>query len=193
MKLARWLSHWSIRHGIHLAIQLGMDGMRGLLAPALNGGLRTGPGLRVCKGALITCRRLYLGSHVCLGRYSALVGAGTIRIGSGSVLNPYCTIDAAEEIEIGERVLIGPNTYIVDSNHEAAQPGGILASARTRVKSVKIGDDVWIGQGAAILAGTTIGQGAVVGAHAVVTTDVAPYETVVGIPARSIRRVGKAR
>lgn len=51
-----------------------------------------------------------------------------------------------------------------------------------------IGHDVWIGHGATIVAGVTVGIGAVVGAGAVVTRDVAPYEIVVGVPARPIRK-----
>lgn len=53
---------------------------------------------------------------------------------------------------------------------------------------ITVGDDVWIGFGATILDGVTIGQGAVVGARAVVTRDVGPYEIVGGCPAHVIRR-----
>lgn len=51
-----------------------------------------------------------------------------------------------------------------------------------------IGNDVWIGYEAVILSGVTIGDGAIVGARAVVTKDVPPYTIVGGVPARSIRR-----
>lgn len=51
-----------------------------------------------------------------------------------------------------------------------------------------IGNDVWIGYEAIILAGVTIGDGAVIGARAVVTKDVAPYTIVGGIPAKPIRK-----
>ena len=50
------------------------------------------------------------------------------------------------------------------------------------------GSDVWIGYEAVILAGVTIGDGAVIGARAVVTKDVPPYTIVGGVPARAIRR-----
>ena len=52
---------------------------------------------------------------------------------------------------------------------------------------ITIGDEVWIGRGVTILAGTNIGDGATVGANAVVTRDVPAGMTVVGIPARAIR------
>ncbi|HEV2071628.1 MAG TPA: CatB-related O-acetyltransferase [Acidimicrobiales bacterium] len=53
---------------------------------------------------------------------------------------------------------------------------------------VSIGNDVWIGRAAMILSGVTIADGAVVGARAVVTTNVRPYAVVVGNPAREVRR-----
>lgn len=53
---------------------------------------------------------------------------------------------------------------------------------------IVIGNDVWIGYEAVILAGVTIGDGAVIGARAVVTKDVAPYTVVGGVPARPIKK-----
>lgn len=58
---------------------------------------------------------------------------------------------------------------------------------RRRGKPVTIGNDVWIGHGAVLMPGVSIGDGAVVGANAVVTRDVAPYAIVAGVPARRIR------
>lgn len=60
--------------------------------------------------------------------------------------------------------------------------------ARRQAKRVMIGNDVWIGHGAVVLPGVSIGDGAVVGANAVVTRDVAPFEIVAGTPARTLRR-----
>lgn len=53
---------------------------------------------------------------------------------------------------------------------------------------IVIGNDVWIGYEAVILAGVTIGDGAVIGARAVVTKDVAPYTVVGGVPARPVKK-----
>lgn len=52
--------------------------------------------------------------------------------------------------------------------------------------TVKIGNDVWIGQGAYIKAGITIGDGVVIGAHSVVTHDIEPYTVVAGVPAKTL-------
>lgn len=65
-----------------------------------------------------------------------------------------------------------------------------IASEKEIIRSkgkVVIGNDVWIADGALILSGVTIGDGAVIGARAVVTKDVKPYEIVAGNPARHIR------
>ena len=55
-------------------------------------------------------------------------------------------------------------------------------------EKVVIGNDVWIGEGACIISGVTIGDGSVIGAHAVVTHDIEPYSIVVGVPAKKIRQ-----
>jgi acetyltransferase-like isoleucine patch superfamily enzyme len=59
--------------------------------------------------------------------------------------------------------------------------------ARAPVQRVRVGHDVWIGRSAIVLPGVEIGNGAVVGAGAVVTKDVAPYAVVAGSPARLLR------
>lgn len=63
-----------------------------------------------------------------------------------------------------------------------------LASAWDNKGDIIIGNDVWIGYDAVIMAGVTIGDGAIIGARAVVTKDVAPYSIVGGVPAREIRK-----
>ncbi len=63
-----------------------------------------------------------------------------------------------------------------------------VAQAWDNKGDIIIGNDVWIGYEALILAGVTIGDGAIIGARAVVTKDVAPYTIVGGVPAREIRK-----
>ena len=60
--------------------------------------------------------------------------------------------------------------------------------ARRQGRRVRIGHDVWIGQGAVVLPGISIGNGAVIGANAVVTSDVDSYEIMAGAPARRLRQ-----
>lgn len=63
-----------------------------------------------------------------------------------------------------------------------------VASAWDNKGDIVVGNDVWIGYEAVILAGVTIGDGAIIGARAVVTRDVPPYTIVGGVPAKPIRR-----
>lgn len=74
-----------------------------------------------------------------------------------------------------------PNEYFVDAKLDK-----IFRDAR-RQDRVRVGHDVWIGRSAVLCSGVRVGDGAVIGAGAVVTHDVAPYAIVGGVPARFIR------
>ncbi len=63
-----------------------------------------------------------------------------------------------------------------------------ITTAWDQKGDIHIGNDVWIGYEAVIMAGVTIGDGAIIGARAVVTQDVAPYTIVGGVPAKAIRK-----
>lgn len=63
-----------------------------------------------------------------------------------------------------------------------------VASAWDNKGDIVIGNDVWIGYDAVIMAGVTIGDGAIIGARAVVTKNVEPYSIVGGVPAKEIRK-----
>lgn len=98
-----------------------------------------------------------------------------------SYLNSGSVIACANSITIGDGVAIARNVMIYDSDHHS-----ILDSDGTRLNPpapVVIRDHVWIGVGAIILKGVTIGEGAVVAAGAVVTRDVPPHCMVAGNPA----------
>jgi maltose O-acetyltransferase len=105
-----------------------------------------------------------------------------IRLGDGVFLNFNCVILDVVEVAIGDRTQIGPAVQIYAADHprdtETRRAG--LEFGRP----VKVGSDVWIGGGAIILPGVTIGDGAVIAAGSVVTRDVAPGATVMGNPAR---------
>jgi maltose O-acetyltransferase len=108
-------------------------------------------------------------------------------IGEGSFVNSGATFLDAGGITLGRGVLIGPNVQMLTSYHP------LEASARrkalTHARPIVIEDEAWIGGGATILAGVTIGTEAVVGAASVVTKDVPPRTLVVGNPARVVREL----
>lgn len=80
------------------------------------------------------------------------------------------------------------STYPFPLFYEAWEHGMSPAEAWDNKGDIVIGNDVWIGYEAVILAGVTVGDGAVIGARAVVTKDVPPYTIVGGVPAKPIRK-----
>ena len=108
---------------------------------------------------------------------------GHLEIGTRSYINDCSTVTCFEHIKIGSGCSISWSTNIMDTNiHELVVAG----RPRPRSAPVIIGDRVWIGTGATILAGTTIGEHAVVAAASVVTADVPGGVVVAGNPARII-------
>ena len=102
-------------------------------------------------------------------------------IGKGVFVNHSLTCMAAGGITIEDGAMIGPNVRIVTDNHDFDNRMVL------RCKPVRIGRRAWIGVGAIILPGVTIGENAVVAAGAVVTKDVAPNTIVGGNPAKFIK------
>jgi acetyltransferase-like isoleucine patch superfamily enzyme len=101
-------------------------------------------------------------------------------IGSGAFLAP--------RVRIGKYTMLAPEVAIVGADHRIDVVGcPAIFSGRPDLADTVIGDDVWIGRSAIILAGTRIGNGAVIAAGAVVTKDVQAYEIVAGVPAKVIR------
>ena len=105
-----------------------------------------------------------------------------VSIGERNVINFGCLLDGRRfGITTGSDVSIGPEASILTLGHDPQSP-----SFADRGGDVTIGDRVWIGYRAIILPGITIGEGAVVGAGAIVTKDVRPYTIVAGNPAREV-------
>ena len=103
--------------------------------------------------------------------------APIVEMGASSFINDCCTVTCYEHIKIGSGCVISWNTNILDGNvHELIVDG----DPRPRSAPITIGDHVWIGSGAIILAGVNIGSQAVVAAGGVVTSEV-PSNVVVGI------------
>jgi acetyltransferase-like isoleucine patch superfamily enzyme len=105
-----------------------------------------------------------------------------LSLGSG-YLNSGAKISCSQYIRIGHGVAIADDVVIQDSDFHN------LSGARGQTLPIEIGDRVWIGRGAIILKGTTIGAGAVIGAMSVITKDVPAGMLVAGNPAKAIRPV----
>jgi len=170
-----------------------------------------GRGIEFGQGVRLKCvRRIFLQDYVRLLTGCELdAGKGKISIGMGSAICRYAIIEALEgEIHIGRNTLIGDfcNLYgqgglkigdnvqiasgcrlVPKTNRFDDRDKLILEQGYDR-KGICIEDDVWLGANCVVLDGVTIGQGAVIGAGAVVTQSIPPYCVAVGVPARVIKQ-----
>jgi acetyltransferase-like isoleucine patch superfamily enzyme len=108
-----------------------------------------------------------------------------LELGDDIGIGEYVMLRASGGLRLGSRVLIATRAVLTTREHPIALP-------RLRViedAPIVVEDDVWIGAGAIVLPGTTIGRGSIVGAGAVVTHDVEPFTIVGGVPARPIGTV----
>lgn len=111
-----------------------------------------------------------------------------VSIGDRVLLNHGFVIAAEQSISIGDDCLVGENVSIRDANHAFDDLEIPIAEQGSVTDPIKIGDNVWIGRGTAILLGVEIGSGAIIGANSVVTKSVAANTIVAGCPAKVIRR-----
>lgn len=110
-----------------------------------------------------------------------------IHIGTNFYCNFNCIVLDCGQVNIGDRVLLGPNVQIYAVGHHLDPAERSGPDARETAPPIVIKNDVWVGGSAVILGGVTVGEGSTVAAGAVVTADVPPYSVVGGNPARVIR------
>jgi acetyltransferase-like isoleucine patch superfamily enzyme len=112
---------------------------------------------------------------------------GEVRIGAKTVLGQECTISAYQHVSIGEQCIVADRVMLIDFDHNVAEVERPIRVQGIYKRDVRVGSNVWIGYGAQILRGVTVGDNAIVGASAVVTRDVPANAVVAGSPARVIR------
>ena len=98
-------------------------------------------------------------------------------------------------VEIGNNVLMASHVYISDNSHgvykgtiEDSSPNTPPQKRNYLIECVKIGDNVWLGEGVIVMPGVTIGNGCVIGAHSVVNKSIPDNCIAVGTPAKIIKR-----
>lgn len=110
-----------------------------------------------------------------------------IHLGERVFFNFNCVILDVAPVHIGSRVMCAPNVQIYTATH----PLNAVArsSGKEYAKPVRIGDDVWLGGGAIVCPGVTIGDRAVIGAGSVVTRDIPADRFAAGNPCRVIKKI----
>jgi len=172
-----------------------------------------GRGVRISLSARIGCPgRISIGDWSQISEHSVVraTAGGHIRIGRGCFVGPFTTLlDAGGFIEmedraslggsnfvtgqgglkIGEAALIAPMVSIVANQHTFNDPHIPVRDQPESAKGITIGRNGWIGVGAVILDGVTIGEHVVIGANSVVTRDLPSFCVAVGVPARVIKHI----
>ena len=145
----------------------------------------------VCRGVKFEIGR---DARVVLGRWSWL-GHGTkvrahegeVLIGAKSVLGQECTISAYQHVSIGRECIVADRVMLIDFDHGVVEVERPIRLQGIYKRDVRVGNNVWIGYGACILRGATVGDNSVIGTNAVVPKDVPANAVVGGVPAKVIR------
>ena len=117
-------------------------------------------------------------------------GAPTLQVGDGAYIGRFAHINAWRDVRIGNNVLIADRVFISDCGHQYADKVVPIALQKDPfLGAVNLRDGCWIGIGAVILPGVTVGRNAVVAANAVVSKDVPDHAVAAGVPASIIKQL----
>lgn len=135
------------------------------------------------------CCRVTIGDECLLapGISFVVTETGSITLGNRVYIGRNCVLSSDAGISIGDNSMLAEFVSVIDANHSFEKNGIPIRDQDLRSQPIKIGSDVWIGRSCAILCGTTIGDGAVIGANSVVTRDIPAYAVACGAPARVIK------
>ena len=144
--------------------------------------IRAGFKLRLASDA-----KFQIGAGCILDYDTTIECSGNLIVGERVIFGHHCTIGCKERIDIGDDCLLAEMISIRDHDHNFARTDIPIRAQGATAAPVVIGRDVWLGAKVTVLKGVTIGDGAIIGANAVVTRDIAPGAIAVGIPARVIK------
>lgn len=149
---------------------------------------RIHPPCRVTEGAGVAIGDdVTIMEGVWLNAKQTATGLPSLVIGDNSYIGRFCHINAIQSVVIEPEVLIADRVYISDEEHVFSRRDLPIIRQGTRFKGpVTLQSGCWIGEGASILPGITIGKNAIVAAGAVVTRSVVDFSIVGGVPARQL-------
>ena len=145
----------------------------------------------ICPGVQLEIKK---GATLHVGRWSWLgygtkirVHEGEVRIGAKTVLGQECTISAYQHVSIGRECILADRVMLIDFDHGVVEVDRPIRLQGIYKRDVRVGHNVWVGYGACVLRGCTVGDNAILGTSTVVTRDVPENAVVAGIPSRVVR------
>lgn len=119
-----------------------------------------------------------------------------VKFGQNVQVGDYVHIGAMKSIEIGDNVLMAGKIYISDHDHgtyggddfPVSLPSELQSKKLLLVAPVRIGNNVWLGEGVSVLKGVSIGDNSIIGAASVVNQSIPPNSIAVGIPAKVVKQ-----
>ncbi len=145
----------------------------------------------ICPGVKLEIGRnatLRIGRWAWIGHGSKLrVHEGEVSIGAKTVMGQECTISAYRRVEIGRECIVADRVMLIDFDHGVVEVERPIRLQGIYKRDVRVGCNVWIGYGACLLRGVSVGHNSIIGTNAVVTRDVPENAVVGGVPARILR------
>lgn len=112
---------------------------------------------------------------------------GEVEIGAKTVIGQECTISAFKQVRIGEQCVIADRAMFIDFDHGIVEVERPIRQQGIYKLPVEVGSNVWVGYGACVLRGVSVGDNSILGTYAVATKDVPANVVAAGVPARVIR------
>jgi acetyltransferase-like isoleucine patch superfamily enzyme len=145
----------------------------------------------VCPGVTLEIgkdAKLYLGRWSWIGDGCKIrAHEGEVHIGAKTVVGQECTISSYQHVSVGRECIVADRVMLIDFDHGVVETDRPIRLQGIYKRDVRVGNNVWVGYGAAFLRGVTVGDNAVVGTYSIVGKDVPANAVVGGVPARLLR------
>jgi acetyltransferase-like isoleucine patch superfamily enzyme len=145
----------------------------------------------ICPGVKLEIGR---GATVRIGRWAWVgqgckirVHEGEVSIGAKTVMGQECTISAYQHVSVGRECIIADRVMMIDFDHGVTEVERPIRLQGIYKRDVNVGHNVWIGYGACLLRGVSIGDNSIVGTSAVVTRSFPANTVLAGVPASLLR------
>ena len=139
--------------------------------------------LEIGRGATLRIGRWAWVGHGCKIR----VHEGEVSIGAKTVMGQECTISAFQHVSIGRECILADRVMLIDFDHGVTEVERPIRLQGIYKRDVEVSHNVWIGYGACILRGVSVGENSVIGTSSVLTRSFPANAVIAGVPARVIR------